>query len=93
MSLLIHRPDGASGDAPATAAAGLRVLSGKRIGLLDNAKPNADVVLKRIADRLAERCGAELVLHETKNAALPCEDQVLERIAAEVQVVLTGTAD
>jgi len=89
----IHRPDGAVGQAPALAAAKLRVLSGKRIGLLDNRKPNADVVLKRIADRLAERTGAQLALHETKNAAMPCEDQVLERIAREVQLVLTGTAD
>lgn len=89
----VHRPDGAAGQAPRCAAAALRVLSGKRIGLLDNRKPNAEVVLKRIADRLAERSGALIVLHETKNAAVPCDDQVLERIAREVQVVLTGTAD
>ena len=30
---------------------------------------------------------------EVKNAAVPCEDQVLGRLAEEVELVLTGTAD
>ncbi len=93
MKLLIHRPDGAVGAEPSVAAAPVPVLSGKRIGLLDNLKPNAGVVLARLGGHLAERTGAEVMTHQTKNAALPCEDQVLERLAAEVHVVLTGTAD
>jgi hypothetical protein len=69
------------------------VLAGKKIGLLDNRKPNADIVLEHVAERLAARTGTEVVRRDNKNAAIPCEDQVLEGIAKEVEIVLTGTAD
>jgi hypothetical protein len=69
------------------------VLSGRRIGILDNRKPNADVLLERLAERLVERTGATVVRVDTKNAAIPCDDQVLGLLAEEVDVILTGTAD
>jgi hypothetical protein len=34
-----------------------------------------------------------VTLVQTKNAAIPCEDQVLGRLVEEVELVLTGTAD
>lgn len=89
----IHTPEGNVGEVPTSGAAAIPVLSGRRIGLLDNRKPNADVVLTHIADRLAARMGTEVVRRDAKNAAIPCEDQVLEGIAKEVEIVLTGTAD
>ena len=46
-----------------------------------------------IAARLAARMGTEVVRRDDKNAAIPCEDQLLEGIAKEVEIVLTGTAD
>ena len=36
-------------------------LAGARIGVLDNSKPNADVLLGRVAERLAERVGASTI--------------------------------
>ena len=91
--VLIHTPEGRVGEIPATGAALIPVLKGKRIGLLDNRKPNANVVLEHIAARLAARTGTEVVRRDDKNAAIPCDDQVLEGIAKEVEIVLTGTAD
>jgi|TARA_B110000116_G_scaffold239228_1_gene226513 hypothetical protein len=95
--MLIYRPDGAVAQdldrsAPELAPA-LPVLAGCRIGILDNRKPNADVLLHRLANRLVERTGAIVVRADTKNAALPCEDQVLGLLAEQVDLVLTGTAD
>jgi hypothetical protein len=49
--------------------------------------------LGRLAERIVERTGATLVRTETKNAAIPCDDQVLGLLAEEVDVILTGTAD
>lgn len=91
--MLIHTPEGSVGASPITGAASIPVLAGTRIGLLDNRKPNADVVLERVAERLEARVGTRVVRRDDKNAAIPCEDQVLEGIAKEVEVVLTGTAD
>ena len=91
--MYIHRPDGPPCAPPAGLAPSPPVLAGRRIGILDNRQPNADVLLHRLADRLARRTGAEVTLVEVKTAAVPCEDQVLGRLAEEVELGLTGTAD
>ena len=51
------------------------------------------MLLERLAERLVERTGATVVRVDTKNAAIPCDDQVLGLLAEEVDVILTGTAD
>jgi len=65
--------------------------------VLDNAKPHARLEMVRAASRLAERTGARLTLVTDKgpghNAATPCSDEVLDRLATEVDLVLTGSAD
>ena len=88
----IYAPDGAVGPPSAGLAPPAPVLAGKRIGILDNSKPNAGVLLGRIADRLAARTGAGVTVTERKNGALPAPDDVLARLA-EAEVVLTGSAD
>ncbi len=67
-------------------------LAGCRIGVLDNSKPNADVLLGRIAALLVEHTGARLVSRWTKpGASRPAAN--LDEIAAESDVILTGSAD
>jgi len=89
----IYSPIGEVGPEPVGLAAGPSVLAGTRIGILDNTKPNAGVLLNRLAARLAERTGASVTLVETKNAALAAPDDVIERLSKEVELVLTGSAD
>lgn len=88
----VYAPDGAVGPPAASLAPAPPVLAGKRIGVLDNSKPNAGLLLGRMAERLAARTGASVKVVERKNAALPAPDDVLARLA-ETQVVLTGSAD
>jgi hypothetical protein len=67
-------------------------LRGLRIGVLDNGKPNADVLLIRVAELLAERTGAGPIRRWTKpGASHPATNH--DEIAAAVDVVLTGSAD
>lgn len=89
----VHTPAGRIGRPAVGLAPGRPVLSGVRLGILDNTKPNADVLLGRIAERLAERTGAEVALVETKNAALAAPYDVLKRLENGVHAVLTGSAD
>lgn len=89
----IYSPEGNVGVPAAALAASPPVLTGKRIGILDNTKPNAGLLLGRVAERLAERTGAEVGATETKNAALAAPDQVMGRLTKEVELVLTGSAD
>ena len=89
----IHTPVGDIGPEPVALAPSPPVLAGRRIGILDNTKPNAGLLLGRIAERLAVRTGAEVTLIETKNAALAAPDDVMARLSEEVELVLTGSAD
>lgn len=67
-------------------------LNGCRVGVLDNSKPNAGVLLGRVAELLAARVGAAGVRAWVKpGSALPARN--LDEIAAACDVVLTGSAD
>ena len=67
-------------------------MRGLRVGVLDNSKPNADVLLHRVAALLVERHGAASVRAWQKpGSSKPA--LMIEEIAGQVDVVLTGSAD
>jgi hypothetical protein len=67
-------------------------LAALTIGVLDNGKPNAGALLHRVAELLAARTGAAGVRGWSKpSAARPAE--ILDAIAKDADVVLTGSAD
>ncbi len=93
MTIEIVSPDGATGVAPAALASAPGTLAGAVVGVLDNTKPNAGVLLDRIAEGLADRTGARIGHRATKNAAIAASDQVLDGMTKEVTIALTGSAD
>lgn len=100
MSTRIYRPDGEIGQPAMALAAAPATLGGLRIAVLDNGKPNAALVMTRLAESLAERVDATVSLVTKKgpqgrsaNAAIPCAPDVFERVVDESDVVITGTAD
>jgi hypothetical protein len=67
-------------------------LAGLRVGILDNSKPNADVLLARVAELLAERAGARpAAVWRKPGASNPAT--VIDEVAGAADVVLTGSAD
>jgi hypothetical protein len=56
-AVLIYRPDGDIGVEPLSITPGPASLSGIRIGVMENGKPNSDVVMGRAAEVLAARVG------------------------------------
>lgn len=94
MTLRIHSPEGAIGREPAFLAAAPAVLSGRRIAVLDNGKPGAELLLVSLAEQIAERSGAHFVGSRRKgSAATPCEEDLLDELRSSADLVLTGTAD
>ena len=90
----IYSPEGPSGSVPLELAPAPKVLAGVRLGVLDNRKPNARLLLERLAENLAQRTGARVSLVAAKaNAAVACEPQVLGQMRQEADVILTGSAD
>jgi len=91
----IYSPEGSvDPNAAPTALVAVGALAGKRIAALDNGKTGAARLLQSMGEALAERTGAIFVgVHQKQTAATPCEPNLLERLASEAEVVLTGTAD
>ena len=69
-----------------------RSLAGLRIGVLDNSKPNAAVLLETVAERLAAHAGGATIHRWTKpGASIPSAQ--IDEIVANADVLLTGSAD
>jgi hypothetical protein len=93
MNLRILRPDGAIIQPARQRAPGRAVLAGARIGVLDNLKPNAGLLMTTVADRLAARAGTGAPVILTKVAAVPASEEQFAQLAKEVDLVITGSAD
>jgi len=90
----VFSPEGPPGTAPRALAPTPAVLAGLRLGVLDNRKPNARLLLTTLAEHVAARTGARLVLvTEKANAAVRGEAEVLARLRAEADVIITGSGD
>lgn len=80
-------PSGALATRPAS-------LQGSVIGVLDNSKPNARVLLEGVAAALAGKLGAREIRRWRKpGASIGATVAVLDEIAEQCGVVLTASAD
>jgi hypothetical protein len=87
-------PVGASDATAGTRAPRPASLRGAVIGVLDNSKPNARVLLQGVARALAERLGArEVKVWRKPGASIGATAAVLDEIAAQCGAVLTASAD
>ncbi|WP_448002412.1 UGSC family (seleno)protein [Agromyces bauzanensis] len=69
-------------------------LKGLTIGLLDNTKPNATMLLEEIAKELQEHYGAGDAKMYTKDYfGTPVKESLLEQIVDECDVVITAVGD
>jgi hypothetical protein len=69
-------------------------LRGKRIGILDNTKSNADVLMLRVATLLCQQHGAVEIVHRRKaHAAIGATDELFADIILGCDAVLVGSGD
>jgi hypothetical protein len=69
-------------------------LRGLTIGLLDNTKPNAVVLLQQVAEQLRERHGAgEARLYTKSYFGTPMTEEMLKQIADECDLAVTAVGD
>ena len=69
-------------------------LRGKVVGFIDNAKPNFDLLVDDLADLLAERYGVKSVVKRAKRgASMPATAQVIDELAEQCDLVVTGSGD
>jgi hypothetical protein len=75
---------------PATLAG----LAGKIVGFIDNAKPNFGLLADDLGELLKTKYGvARIVKHRKPSASVPAKPEVIEALASECDVVITGSGD
>lgn len=73
---------------------GLSDLNGKVLGVLDNGKPNADVLAARFEELLRERFNIDRVVRRSKiSAQKPAPAQHIADLAAEADFIINGLGD
>jgi hypothetical protein len=87
-----------TGDGDSTADIGLtprpRSLSGLRLGLLDNGKPNASAVLTEVAEELRRDWGvASTSMYVKGYFGTPVEESLIQRILKNCDFVVAGIGD
>ena len=90
----VYDPRGVVDAAPLTMSPRAKKLQGLRLGLLDNTKWNANKLLRGVRDQLAQKHAFGTVTYYRKESfAAAAAPGLIERIAAENDIVLTAIGD
>lgn len=69
-------------------------LAGKTIGFIDNAKPNFSHLVDDLGALLIERYGAAKIVKRAKRGpSMPAARDVVEELADQCDLVITGSGD
>ncbi|MCY3570218.1 MAG: hypothetical protein OXH19_02605 [Chloroflexi bacterium] len=94
MSFELVDPTGDPAPTGFSAAPRLTALDSLRIGLFSNGKVNADKLLRYTAEMFERESSCSVVIDTGKlNASRIAEPQVLERIANDVDFLITAVGD
>lgn len=66
-------------------------LAGKAVGLLDNTKEQADIILQTVGEALQERYGvAKVIMRRKEHYSKPATDELIDDMANEVDVAIAA---
>ena len=66
-------------------------LAGKVVGMIDNTKEQADVILETIGEELKKRYGvAEVIIRRKEYFSKPAKPELIDDIANKVQVAIAA---
>ena len=77
-----------------TGAQRLNDLRGKRVGLIDDSKPNGKEILEDLADLLKARYGvADVMYHRKPSASKPADPEVVAQMGKECDYAIVAIGD
>ena len=72
----------------------LDALTGRVVGFIDNAKPNFNHLVDDVAELLVGKYGVKTVIKRRKRgASIPADAGMVKDLAAQCDVVITGSGD
>lgn len=84
-------PTAGSGRPPIALAPRSADLAGKVVGLLDNTKEQADIILQTLGEALRERYGvAGVIVRRKEHYSKPATDALIDDMANEVDVAIAA---
>ncbi|MBI5967478.1 MAG: hypothetical protein HY882_06455 [Deltaproteobacteria bacterium] len=90
----IWNPVGEQEESNLKLAARLNNLEGKTMGLLDNLKPNASVIVTRAGKRLAEKFPSSKIIACSKpEQAAPLPEAIIREFSEKCSLVINALAD
>ena len=89
----VYDPTAVSSVRGASLAPRLPDLRGRVVGVLDNGKANAGVLMTAIAEELRSRHGVRDVVVRTKPVAGPASPETVRVLKEQTDFVLVGSAD
>jgi hypothetical protein len=93
-TMQVLEPAGATQPLNAVRLSPIGALDGRRVAVLDNAKPNFQRLATLVGERLCADLGMQGVAHFRKeNPAVGAGTELLDEIARSADLVLTGSAD
>ncbi len=94
QKMVLIRPVNEPDTASSTYVPRIADLSGKRVGLLDNSKHNANKVLDAVSAILDQEYGfSNIVRHRKPSASKPVAPEVIESLGESCDVVIVGVGD
>ena len=91
MELPFIDPTAGGGKAKVALAPRPMDLAGRVVGLLDNTKEQADVILAAIGEALRERHGvARVVMRRKEHYSKPARPELLDALADEVDIAIAA---
>ena len=93
-TVLLFDPTGCALPAAKQVAQTLTALAGKVVGFIDNSKPNFNHLVDDIGALLMEKYGvARVIKHHKRAASVPASPEVLDALARDCDLVITGSGD
>ncbi len=92
MQLQIVNPTAPEAEV-ALGSGGLARLAGSRVGVLENGKQHAELILTSIAQLLGPDHGVQLVTVVHKSVAAAADPAVIDELVEKADWVLVGSAD
>ena len=90
----IYDPTAPSPEATQNLRRSVGDLNGKVVGFIDNSKPNFNLLIDDMAALLTSRYGVRTIVKTGKRgASMPATPQVLDDLAAQCDLVVTGSGD
>jgi hypothetical protein len=92
--MLVYDPTAAGGMETQQLRRAVGALAGKRVGFIDNAKPNFEHLVDELARLLVSDFGVSAIVKRRKRgASIPAPAAMLDEISKECDLVITGSGD